>query len=518
MVLVMSNEIKDINKFLTIPNIKVNLDFVSSKKKDIVAVHLIAASEDDGAASEKKTLKKTPIINEYPYFEGKPRELIQSPQNWYLGIGLIKNLDTDSLADPVRELMNKISFSLEKAQIILDGEIFSMLEIKHLANIFITTMGVSVYPVDLLKSTNPFKKIKLKEITFVVPKKQLADFKKTSLKYKILINHINGMRQTQSLPGNYFTPSSAEKKARLLAKKHGLFIKVLNQRSLKRLGAEGILAVGAGSIREPRMIVLEYKPKKVSTKPPTLALVGKGVTFDTGGISIKPSSDMHEMKYDMSGAASVLHSVSAIAELRLPIHVVGVVGMVENMPGGEAFKPGDVYTSLKGITIEVQNTDAEGRLVLGDLLHYAEKNYKPQLMINLATLTGACMVALGTFYAGCFSRDEKILDLIQESSKSSLEPTWPLPLSKRYTELLKSDIADHSNIGGRWGGASSAASFLSLFVDEKTNWAHLDIAGVSFIKNPFHVYPSTATGFGIRLLTDIAEHLIKNPSSFSPKK
>ena len=514
----MNNEIKNIDQFLIIPDLKVKLNFTSSKEKEMVAVHLISAPGGDSNTSQKKAAtRRTSIINEYPYFEAKPREILQSPQDWYLGIGPIKELDTDLLADSVRELMNKISFSLEKVQILLGNEIFSMLETKYLANIFITAAGVSAYPVDLLKTTSSSKRIKLKEITFVVPSSKLADFKKASLRYKILVNHINGMRQIQSLPGNYLTPVSTEKKARLLAKKYGLSIKVLDTKALKKIGAGGILAVSAGSVQEPRVIVLEYKPPKVSKKCPTLALVGKGVTFDSGGISIKPSSDMHEMKYDMSGAASVLHSVSAIAELKLPVHVVGVVGMVENMPGAAAFKPGDVYISLKGTSIEVQNTDAEGRLVLGDLLYYAEKNYKPQLMLNLATLTGACMVALGTFYAGCFSRNEKVLDFLKESSRSSLEPLWPLPLSKRYTELLKSDIADHNNIGGRWGGASSAASFLSLFVDEKTNWAHLDIAGIGFIKSPFHVYPSVATGFGIRLLTDVAEHLVKNPRSFNSK-
>ena len=259
------------------------------------------------------------------------------------------------------------------------------------------------------------------------------------------------------------------------------------------------------------MIVLEYNPRgNAKKKIPTLALIGKGVTFDTGGISIKPSGDMHEMKYDMSGAAAVMHSVSAIAELKLPIRVVGVMGMVENMPGSMAFKPGDVYTSLKGLTIEVQNTDAEGRLVLGDLLYYAEKNYKPDLMINLATLTGACVVALGYFYAGLFTLKDNVRDFMLDASEKSIEPIWPLPIGERYKNMLKSDIADHNNIGGRGGGASSAASFLSLFVKKETNWAHLDIAGIGFIKSSFQLYPKVATGFGIRLLSEIANRMAKN--------
>ena len=512
----MSNRTTNINDLLKIPNLPIDLSLATSRKKNIVTIHLITEQEDTKKkrVDKKSSKKKSPIISAYPYFEGKPKEMLQSPQDWYLGIGSIKHLDMDSLADSIRELMNKVSFTLETVQILLDDEILSTFQTEHLANIFTTAIGVSLYPVDLLKSTRSSETLKLKKMTFVLPPKYIRDFGKAVLKYKILVKHINGMRQIQSLPGNYLTPSNTEKKARLLAKKYGLLIKVFNQKALENMGAGGILAVAAGSVQEPKMIVLEYKPKNFSKKTPTLGLVGKGVTFDTGGISIKPSSDMHEMKYDMSGAACVLHSVSAVADLKLPVHVVGVVGMVENMPGPAAFKPGDVYRSLKGITIEVQNTDAEGRLVLGDLLHYTEKHYKPKLMIDLATLTGACVVALGAFYAGCFSQNEKLLNFIQESSKNSLEPTWPLPLNKRYTELLKSDIADHNNIGGRWAGASSAAAFLSLFIDNKMNWAHLDIAGIGFIKTPFHVYPSVATGFGIRLLVEIAERLVKEPDCF----
>jgi len=216
-----------------------------------------------------------------------------------------------------------------------------------------------------------------------------------------------------------------------------------------------------------------------------------------------------EMKYDMSGSATVLHSIAAIAELKLPVRAIGVVGMVENMPGPGAFKPGDVYTSLKGTTIEVQNTDAEGRLVLGDLLTYAEKHYKPDLLIDLATLTGAILVALGPYYAGLFSPGDKTAAIITKASENSLEPVWRMPMNKKFKNQLKSDIADFNNIGGRYGGSSSAASFLSVFVENHEKWAHLDIAGIGFIKKGFNVYPSVATGFGIRLLTDIAGNLKK---------
>jgi len=213
---------------------------------------------------------------------------------------------------------------------------------------------------------------------------------------------------------------------------------------------------------------------------------------------------MHEMKYDMSGAAAVLHSIAAIAELKLPTHVVAAIGLAENMPDGAALKPGDVYTAYNNKTIEVQNTDAEGRLILGDLLSYVGENYKPALMVNLATLTGACLVALGRFYAGLFTENEDVKNTLLEASKESLEPVWPMPMGPLYKKMLKSNIADYNNIGERWGGASSAAGFLSVFVDKKIPWAHIDIAGIAYMTKGFGVYPTVATGYGVRLLVELA--------------
>ena len=482
----------------------------NNEQKDILHIQFVPSLPTE---KNSKTKKNNPLV-QYPTFEAKPKELLQTPSIWYVGVGSIDKLTVDSLSEIVREISNKVSNTFEKVQLSIPSLFFTKIDTSKLANIFAVALSTSNFPVDLLKTEDRKSKPKLKEAFLIIDKEHQKQFDLFFKKYQILSKHMNNMRYIQALPGNYLYPESTADWATLVAKKYNLDIKIFDKKALTKMGAGGILAVSQGSAKEPRMIVLEYKPKAIANKKvPTLALVGKGVTFDTGGISLKPGSDMHEMKYDMSGSAAVLNTIAAIAELKLPIHVVGVVGMVENMPGHDAFKPGDVYTSLKGLTIEVQNTDAEGRLILGDLLYYTEKTYKPTLMLNLATLTGAVVVALGQFYAGVFSRHKSVVNYIQQASDSSLEPVWHLPMGKRYQDLLKSDIADYNNIGGRYGGSSSAASFLSLFVEEKTKWAHLDIAGIAYLKSAFQLYHSVPTGFGVRLLVEIAEQMIKDIKS-----
>ncbi len=448
------------------------------------------------------------IMNEFPYYVADLNATFQDKNNLYVGLGLLDKLTIDNLGQVFRNSIQNIIYKSVSLQIVLLEELFHKFTTEEIANLLATSLGLGIYPVDLLKSNPKKKKIKLNKLTLILPKEYHKKFKKNFDTFYKISFHINGMRQVQSLPGNYFTALVAEQRARFLAKKYSLKLSVFKKKELEKLGAGGILAVNQGSSEEPRMLVLEYNPSpKENKKQTTLALVGKGVTFDTGGISLKPSSDMHEMKYDMSGSGAVLHAIASIAEAKIPIRAVGVVGMVENMPGASAIKPGDVYQSLKGHTVEIQNTDAEGRLVLADLLAYTDKQYKPDLMIDLATLTGAILVALGPFYAGLFSRHSEVVDFLQNASRKSLEPLWHLPLSSNYTNLLESNIADYNNIGGRYGGSSSAAGFLSLFVNEQTPWAHLDIAGIGFIKNPFQVYPSVATGYGVRLLHQVAKSL-----------
>jgi leucyl aminopeptidase len=279
-----------------------------------------------------------------------------------------------------------------------------------------------------------------------------------------------------NLPANVCTPSYLADAARKLAKEQRLEIEVLQRKEMKKLGMGCLLSVARGSDEPPRLIVLKYAGAASSEKP--YALVGKGVTFDTGGISLKPSAEMDEMKFDMCGAASVLGTLRAVAELKLPINVIGIVPATENMPSGSATKPGDIFTSMSGQTVEVLNTDAEGRLILCDALTYAER-FEPQAVIDIATLTGACVIALGHVASGLFANDDDLADELLEAGQTAYDRTWHLPLWDDYQEQLKSNFADFANIGGRPAGSVTAACFLARFT-KKMKWAHLDIAGIAW--------------------------------------
>lgn len=475
--------------YLKYPEIPFKVNITDKSDNERVTLEFVFANDSDD-----------PVVISLPFFSAGNGEIVQTSKKWYIGLGKADELDETALGAAFMKAFSKAVFSLEEFQIKLPAALYKVIRADKTANLLFTALGVSAYPVDLLKKEGRIKKLKVKSVNLLSIKKTTEIFNTAKKRILPQVAHINGMRQVQSLPGNYMTAVMMQKRAEDIAAKYPITLKSFGQKELEKIGAGGILAVNRGSVEEPRMLVLDYNPKGAKK---TLALVGKGVTFDTGGISIKPSSDMHEMKYDMSGAAAVVHSIAAIAEQKLPVRVICLAGMVENMPDGAAIKPGDVYTSLKGHTIEVQNTDAEGRLVLGDLLAYAEKEYKPDYMVNLATLTGAILVALASYYAGVFTEDNEIAALIEKAGADSTEPVWRMPLNRLFRDMLKSDIADYNNIGQRWGGSSSAAAFLSLFV-ENSKWAHLDIAGVGFIKEDHGVYPKVASGYGIRLLTELA--------------
>jgi leucyl aminopeptidase len=280
-------------------------------------------------------------------------------------------------------------------------------------------------------------------------------------------------RECANRPGNHCTPSFLADEARVLAKAHGLQVQVLGRKEVEKLGMGCFLAVAQGSRQAPRFIVLQYRGAPKSAAP--LVLVGKGITFDTGGISIKPAPEMDEMKFDMGGAASVLGTFRAIAPLKPKINLVGLIPACENMPGGGAVKPGDVVTSLSGQTVEILNTDAEGRLILCDALTYAER-FEPAAVVDIATLTGACVIALGHHRSGMFSSDDALAGELQRAGDAALDPCWRLPLDDEYDEALKSNFADMANVGPRAGGAITAAMFLKRYT-AKYPWAHLDIAG-----------------------------------------
>jgi len=300
-------------------------------------------------------------------------------------------------------------------------------------------------------------------------------------------------RDLGNLPPNVCTPAYLADQARELAKRYRMKVEVLERADMERLGMGALLSVARGSAQPPKFITLEHRGGPKTARP--VALVGKGITFDTGGISIKPSADMDHMKFDMCGAASVLGTMKAVGEMRLPVNVVGVIPTTENMPGGRASRPGDIVKSLSGQTVEILNTDAEGRLILCDALTYVER-FKPAAVIDIATLTGACVVALGNVACGLFANDDGIASSVLEAARTAQDHAWQLPLWEDYQEQLSSNFADFANVGGRPAGAVTAACFLARFT-KNYKWAHLDIAGTAWKSGK----EKGATGRPVPLLT-----------------
>jgi leucyl aminopeptidase len=304
-------------------------------------------------------------------------------------------------------------------------------------------------------------------------------------------------RDLVSEPPNVLYPESYAKRCAAL-KELGVKVEVLGEKEMKKLGMGALLGVGQGSVRESKIVVMRWNGASNSRAKP-LAFIGKGVTFDTGGISLKPAGGMEDMKWDMGGSGTVVGLMHALAGRKAKVNAIGVIGLVENMPDGNAQRPGDVVTSMSGQTIEVINTDAEGRLVLADVLHYTATKYKPVFMIDLATLTGAMMVSLGQVNCGYFANDDDLSDKIAAAGKATGEGVWRMPLGAEYNKQLDSDIADMKNVGPRWGGAITAACFLERFVG-KTPWVHMDIAGMAWTSKDSPTVPKGGTGWGVRLL------------------
>jgi leucyl aminopeptidase len=318
----------------------------------------------------------------------------------------------------------------------------------------------------------------------------------------IIAESANLARDLSNEPGSVATPEYLADQARAVARAVGLRAAVFGERELRQHKMGGILAVGRGSANPPRLIVLEHgRPARGSRRRRTLALVGKGITFDTGGISIKPADAMDEMKHDMSGGAAVIAVLRAAALLRLPLHLVGIVPAAQNMPDGRAYLPGDIVTAANGKTIEVLNTDAEGRVVLADALVHAT-SFEPEAIVDLATLTGACIVALGNVCAAVLGNDEALIRKLIAAGERTRERIWQLPLWEDYRKQIKGAVGDVKNTGGRPAGTITAAAFLSHFVG-KTPWAHLDIAGTAWRKGDGDDGPRGATGFGVRLVLEL---------------
>ncbi|OQY54337.1 MAG: leucyl aminopeptidase [Candidatus Parabeggiatoa sp. nov. 2] len=360
----------------------------------------------------------------------------------------------------------------------------------------IETAHSTLYVFDQLKSKKENTRRPLRKIVFsVASRRELGLAEQASREAQKIAEGARLAKDLGNMPGNICTPSYLADQAKTLCGLHEkLTCKVLTETQLEKQGFGALLAVSKGSEQPPRLIILEYRNGKKNDAP--IVFVGKGVTFDSGGISIKPSKNMDEMKFDMCGGAAVLGTMSAAAELQLPLNVVGLIPAVENLPSGGATKPGDIVTSLSGQTIEILNTDAEGRLILCDALTYAE-NYKPEVVIDIATLTGGCVVALGKHAHGLLSNHNPLTNDLLNAGKDSGDRAWELPLWDDYQEQIKSSFADVANVGGREGSAITAACFLSRFT-KKYHWAHLDIAGTAYL---FDKKEKGATGRPVPLLT-----------------
>lgn len=309
-------------------------------------------------------------------------------------------------------------------------------------------------------------------------------------------------RDLVNTPANDMTPSILAKNAESL-REHGVDVKIYGRDEIEKIGMKAYLSVARGSKEEPKLIVMEY----MKGEGAPIVLVGKGLTYDSGGYSLKPSDGMKTMKSDMGGSATVIGAMKAISMAGLNKNVVAIVAACENMVDGGAYKPGDIIGSLKGLTIEVDNTDAEGRLTLADAVHYGEQTYKPKMVIDIATLTGACLVALGMHRSGVIGRCDKCVQRVLDAAKLEHEKAWPLPYGEEYPELNKSEIADIKNTGGRFAGSSTAGEFIGAFLEKTTPWAHIDIAGPAYNSAPFRYEPAGATGHMVKTLYRVVKDL-----------
>ncbi len=428
---------------------------------------------------------------------------VKSHRIVFLGIGLRAKIDPEGLralaGRAVKKALNDnigrlliAAPSSEKLEIEPAVLLEALLEGAFLAN----------YIFDTYKAEKKLKP--LKQVQVLVNQALVRRFGHLASKVETVCKSTQLAREWVNTPPNDKRPEQLARTLTARARREGLKVTVLGEPLLKKQRFGALLAVAAGSRNKPRLVVMEYVPKGYKK---TIALVGKGVTFDSGGINLKPTPGLKDMKIDMAGAAAVAATLIATARLKPKMRVVGLIPIVENMVSGDATRPGDIVKSYAGKTIEIGNTDAEGRLILIDAMAYAIKKYKPHMMIDLATLTGACMVALGDKIAGVFSQDQDLSDAIVAAGQKTHERCWPLPLPQDYKESLKSDVADISNMSSsKYGGAITAALFLSEFV-EATRWAHIDIAGPVYAAKGSDYCSPGATGFGVRLLCDLLERL-----------
>ncbi len=459
----------------------------------LIKVHtIIPCYEEDLSAlflSQHTGFEK---IEDFKAELGEPYSLLNSVTNKKVFlIGLGKKARSENISQSIRKA---VFFNLR-----LDGAIQIFAD--HLDDKTLEQLAygaaLAFYNINKFKETEEAKKIEGVKIYTTNPKAS-AIIKKSGL---IAESSMNAM-DLVNLPSNIKTPFYIADYAVSSGKAHGFSTKVIRGKDLEKNKLHAVYAVGKASDNPPAFIVMEYKPKKVSKLTKKIGLVGKGISFDTGGISIKPSANMHYMKCDMAGGAAVIAMMEIAAQLQLAHHIIGIVPVAENTLGGNAYRPGDVLKTYSGKHIEVIDTDAEGRLVLADALAYMVKNYETDTIIDLATLTGSCVATLGYFAAGLFTTNDELAASMYESGINSGDKVWRLPMWDEYKAYMNSDIADIKNLSSvPVAGATTAAKFLEVFTNKHKCWVHLDIAGVSFTDS--EIYKSrTATGYGIRLLTD----------------
>jgi len=435
-------------------------------------------------------LKSSDLKKNLLFFE------VNSKKNIFL-VSIKKNLETAGMENLGAEFHSHINYN-KKSEYFVNSDTISN-KFENLLGHFLHGLKLKSYEFNIYKSKKDKKNIL---INVIGNKNKITA--KNELRFKSIEEGTFFARDLVSEPPNVLNPKEYVNRL-LKLRKLGIKVTTYNEAQMKKLGMHSLLGVGRGSINESFLVTLEWNGNKKDKKAP-LSFVGKGVCFDTGGISLKPAKFMEEMKYDMAGSAVVAGLIQTLATRKAKINAVGVVGLVENMPGGNAQRPGDIVKAYNGKTIEVLNTDAEGRLVLADALSFTEAKFKPRFMIDLATLTGAIIMALGEEYAGLFSNNDDLSNKLFNVGEKVKEKVWRLPLHDNYDKLINSPIADMQNINYSGGaGSITAAQFLQRFVTSKTPWAHLDIAGMAFSKKAANLNPGGATGFGVRLLNQLIE-------------
>ena len=432
------------------------------------------------------------------------KDLLPSKRITFLGLGKFAELDLEKIRGAFAKVMQHLrSLNIKEASVSIDWKMISETKEKITQALAEGAM-LGLYQYNHYKTVGREDLKEMEQLNIICEGKDFNLLESEIKKTQIITGAVYFARDLISAPSNEMTPSIMAKKAQEIGKRKNVVCRVLDKKRLKELGMNSLLGVASGSNEEPKFIILEYFGGKKNERP--TVLVGKGLTFDSGGISIKPAEKMDEMKTDMSGGAAVMGAIMAASELQLALNIVGLIPATENMPGGNAYKPGDILKSYSGKTIEVINTDAEGRLILADALSYASK-YKPAEIIDIATLTGACIIALGDDVIGMLGTDDKLKNEINKAAKATGELVWELPLWESYSELIKSDIADYKNSGGRAAGTITAAAFLSKFVGDFP-WAHLDIAGPAWTAKDRTYIPKGASGVTVRLLVELLRNRI----------